>query len=210
MTAASFDATPPRFTVFDTPVVRTILRWLSIAFLWATRWNTRADLPPGPKWLVIVAPHTSYWDFPILLATALKHRVRANWLGKHTLFRGPGKPLFRWLGGIPVNPTQSGEGRVAQVIDVFRRNETVKIGIAPEAGFRKVAKWRSGFYHIAYQAGVPLSLGFIDYATRTAGAGDHFMLTGDISADYARIRDFYAPMRGRNPDRFALPDVDAD
>lgn len=206
MTTSSFDATPARLTVFDTPVIRTILRWFSIAFLRVVRWRTRAELPGTRRWLLIIAPHTSYWDGVLLLAAALKHEVKAHWLGKHTFFRGPGRILLRWLGGIPVNPAGSGEGRVDQVVAVFESSDDLRLAIAPEAGFRKVATWRSGFYHIAVEAGVPLVLGFIDYGTRTVGAGDHFLPSGDPETDYARIRGFYAPMTPRHPDRFALPE----
>jgi 1-acyl-sn-glycerol-3-phosphate acyltransferase len=209
MTKAPFDATPPHRTAFNTPVLGTLLRWIAIAFLWVTRWRTEVELPEDTRWLGILAPHTSYWDFFVLVGAAIKHRVDVRWLGKHTLFRGPFGPLFRWLGGIPVNPTRSGEGRVPQVIDVFEHADELRLAISPEAGLRKVARWRSGFYHIAVGADVPLVLVFIDFATRTAGATEHFRLSGDVEADYQRIRDFYRPLRGRNPERFSLPETPA-
>ena len=111
---------PPRRTVFDTPVLRTVLRWTSQAGLCLAGWHSRIELPSDPKYVLIVAPHTSYWDFRILLTTALVHGVRAHWLGNHTLFQSPFRPLFRRLGGIPINPSERGWGRVAAVIDVFR------------------------------------------------------------------------------------------
>jgi 1-acyl-sn-glycerol-3-phosphate acyltransferase len=196
---------PPRWTVFDTPVLGTVLRWISLAALHLAGWRSRVELPSEPKCVLIVAPHTSYWDFPILLATALKHRIRAHWLGKHTLFRGPFRPLFRWLGGIPVDPTQRGRGRVAAIVDVFRSWDRIRLGIAPEATLSRVHRWRTGFYHIALGAGVPVVLGFIDYGTKTVATGDCFMPSGDIDADFKRIRAFYAKVRGRHPHRFALP-----
>jgi 1-acyl-sn-glycerol-3-phosphate acyltransferase len=199
---------PPRFTVFDTPVIRTLLRLVAVAALRLFRWRTTVELPRDPKYLLIVAPHTSYWDFPILLAAAFTHRVRAHWLGKHTLFRGPGGPLFRWLGGIPVDPTRRGEGRVAAVVETFRSWDRLALGIAPEAGLSPVTRWRSGFYHIAVGAGVRIAFVFLDYDSKTAGAAPGIVPTGDMAADYARIRAFYAPMQARHPERFALPEVD--
>jgi 1-acyl-sn-glycerol-3-phosphate acyltransferase len=206
MTPRPFDATPARITVFETPVIGSLLRWLSIGFLKILGWRTVPDLPTDSRWLAVIAPHTSYWDFFILVAAALKHRIRARWLGKHTFFRGPGGPLFRWLGGIPTDPTRRGEGRVSQVVDVFRASEELRVAIAPEAGFRRVKRWRTGFYYIALEAGIPLVLAYLDYGTKTVGAGDHFVPTGDVEADFARIRRFYAPMEARHPERFTLPE----
>lgn len=196
---------PPRRTIFETPVIRSILRGAAVAFLWLGRWHTRVVMPEVPKLVLVIAPHTSYWDFPLLLAAALKHRVNASWLGKHTLFRGPGRWLFRWLGGIPVDPTNRGDGRVAAVVETFRSRDRLWLGIAPEATLSRVERWRSGFYHIALGAGVPLWLGFVDYGTRTVGAEEHFPPSGDPAADFRRISDFYATIRPRHPQRFALP-----
>ena len=198
----------PRFTVYDTPVLRTVLRWMGVAFLKVTRWQTRVELPEEPTWLAIVAPHTSFWDFPIMLSMAFKHRIRANWLGKHTLFRGPGRPFFRWLGGIPVDPGDSGNGRVEQVIDIIGAAGEMRLGIAPEAGLSPTTRWRTGFYHIAVGAGIPLVLGFLDHRTRVAGADEWFHPSGDMAADFERIRSFYRPMEGRYPERFLLPEID--
>jgi 1-acyl-sn-glycerol-3-phosphate acyltransferase len=157
--------------------------------------------------VAVVAPHTSFWDFPILISLALKHRVKANWLGKHTLFRGPFRWFFRWLGGIPVDPANGREGRVAGVVRMFRENEKLRIGIAPEAGLSPVTRWRSGFYHIAHAAGVPLLLVYADYGRKVAGADTWFTPTGDIPADYQRLRDFYREITPRHPEKFALPEV---
>ncbi|MCB2223204.1 MAG: glycerol acyltransferase [Actinobacteria bacterium] len=198
---------PPRFTVFDTPVLRSLLRAMAVALLWAKRWTTHVRLPEEPGWVAVVAPHTSFWDFPILISLALKHRIRANWLGTHTLFRGPFRYLFRWLGGIPVVSRSGGNNRVETIVEAFRRHPGMQIGIAPEAGLAAVTRWRSGFYHIATAAGVPLLLAYADYGRRVAGADEWFTPTGDRAADYERLRSFYADKAPRHPDRFALPEV---
>jgi len=198
---------PPRFTVFDTPIVRSVLRLIAITLLWAKRWKTSVRLPDTPSWVAVVAPHTSFWDFPIMLSLALKHRIKVNWLGKHTLFRGPFRYLFRWLGGIPVDPGDNGDGRVSGVVRMFKDNERMRIGIAPEAGLSPVTRWRSGFYHIANGAQVPLLLAYADYGRRVAGADEWFVPTGDQAADYAVIREFYSRKQPRYPERFALPEA---
>ena len=198
---------PPRFTVFDTPILRSVLRLIGVMLLGAKRWKTSVQLPNSPSWVAMVAPHTSFWDFPIMISLALKHRVKANWLGKHTLFRGPFCYFFRWLGGIPVDPADSGDGRVASVIRMFDENSHLRIGIAPEAGLSPVTRWRSGFYHIANGAQVPLVMAYVDYGRRIAGADEWFVPTGDMADDFARIREFYADKRPLYPERFALPEV---
>jgi 1-acyl-sn-glycerol-3-phosphate acyltransferase len=197
----------PRYTVFRTPVIRSILRLLGIVFLRVKRWRTSIRLPEEPGWVAVVAPHTSFWDFPILLALALEHRVEAHWLGKHTLFRGPFRYLFRWLGGIPVNPSEGGKGRVAQVVEMFADDPGLQIAVAPEAGLSPVTRWRSGFYHIAREAGVPLLLAYADYGNRVAGADEWFVPTGDAESDYARLRAFFGGKTPRHPERFALPET---
>jgi 1-acyl-sn-glycerol-3-phosphate acyltransferase len=206
--ARPLPTTPPRFTVLDTPVLRTVLRLIGITLLWAKRWKTSVRLPDEPSFVAVVAPHTSFWDFPILISMALKHRVKANWLGKHTLFRGPFRWFFRWLGGIPVNPAVNGDGRVAGVIRMFRENDSLRIGIAPEAGLSPVTRWRSGFYHIAHGADVPMLLVYADYGKRLAGADTWFTPTGDMAADYAQLGDYFSRITPRYPDRFALPEAD--
>ncbi len=197
---------PPRFTVFNTPILGSIVRFAGAALLRAKRWNTSVRLPETPGWVGIVAPHTSFWDMPIWVSLALKHRLNAHWLGKHTLFRGPGRWFFRWLGGIPVNPAVGSDGRVPQVVEMFRQNESMRIGIAPEAGLSPVTRWKSGFYYIADGAQVPLVLIYADYRRRIVGADEWFVPTGDIEADYALIREFYAGKTPRYPERFALPE----
>ncbi|MBU1492527.1 MAG: 1-acyl-sn-glycerol-3-phosphate acyltransferase [Actinobacteria bacterium] len=198
---------PPRFTVFDTPILRSILRLVGVTLLWVKRWRTSVRLPDTPSWVAVIAPHTSFWDFPLLVSLALKHRIKANWLGKHTLFRGPFFYFFRWLGGIPVDPADSGDGRVAGVVRMFEENDRMRIGIAPEAGLSPVTTWRTGFYHIANGAQVPLLLAYVDYGRRIVGADTWFVPTGDMAADFARLGEFYGGKRPRYPERFALPEV---
>ena len=206
--ARPLPTTPPRFTVFDTPVLRTALRLIGITLLWAKRWKTSVRLPEEPSFVAVVAPHTSFWDFPILISMALKHRVKANWLGTHTLFRGPFRWFFRYLGGIPVVSRSGGNGRVDAVVEAFRANPRMRIGIAPEAGLSPVTRWRSGFYHIAVEAGVPILMVYADYGKRLAGADTWFTPTGDMAADYERLGDYFGGITPRHPDRFALPEVD--
>jgi 1-acyl-sn-glycerol-3-phosphate acyltransferase len=194
---------PSRRTVFDTPIITPVLRLLALAALRLAGWRTSITLPRNECFLAVIAPHTSYWDLPILLATALVHRVKCHWLGSHVFFRGPAGPIMRWLGGIPLDHGTTGEGRVPAVVATLREHP-VSLGVAPEAGFRTRRRWRTGFYHIAVAAGMPLLLVYLDYPTRTAGAGGTFRPSGDMRDDFARIRSFYERFRGRHH-TMALP-----
>jgi 1-acyl-sn-glycerol-3-phosphate acyltransferase len=191
-------------TIFRTPVVRTVLRWMAIALLRLLRWRTIVEIPRDPKVLVLVAPHTSYWDFPIFLGAALQHRVDAHWLGTHNLFRGPGGPLFRWLGGIPVDRTRR-NGLVASVVEAFDSADRLTVGIAPEGTRFRRERWKTGFYRIAEGAGVPLWLTGIDYPSRTIWADRMITLSGEVEADLEQIAAFYRPIRGRRPEWFTPP-----
>ena len=94
-------------TIFDTPVVRTLTRWFSIAFLWVSGWRVSGRLPDLPRFVLIPAPHTSNWDLPYMLFMAFVLRARVYWMGKAAIFRWPFGWLFKWLGGIPIDRRRS-------------------------------------------------------------------------------------------------------
>jgi len=186
------------YTIFDTPVVRPIVRWISIVFLWLNGWKTEGLLPDVPKLVLIAAPHTSNWDLPYMLFTAFKLKAKIYWMGKDAIFSWPFGPLFRWLGGIPIDRNQANDV-VAQSIEQFQKNEK-RILTVPPAGTRKrVLNWKSGFYHIANGAGVPIALGFLDYKRKVGGIGKVVQPTGDIEQDMKIIRAFYLDISGKYP-----------
>lgn len=167
-------------------------------------WRALGAMPPVPKALAIGAPHTSNWDFIIMLPFALAIGAKITWLGKDSLFRWPFGGLMRWLGGLPV---QRGArlNAVEQAIERFRQAETLYLVMSPEGTRRKTDNWKSGFYHIARGANVPVVLGYLDYPSKTAAIGPSIDLTGDVEADMARIAAFYADKRGRIPENFSTP-----
>lgn len=179
-------------THFTQTLARTILR--------LTSWKLETNLPPASKYVLVGAPHTSGWDLWHALLIAHGAGIKIHWVGKDSLFRQPLGAFMRWLGGIPV-ARHTRSNFVEQIIAAFNRVEQMVLAIAPE-GTRKVAgHWRTGFYYIAAGARVPIALGYVDYRTRTLGIGDHFMPSGDIQADFARIRQFYTGKVGRRPER---------
>lgn len=152
------------------------------------------------KFVVVAAPHTSNWDFVIFLAMVHSVGIRARVIGKHTLVRWPFGGLMRRLGVIPVR-RDTGQGLVEQVVAAFASEPSIALTITPEGTRRATPYWRSGFYHIAAAAGVPIVLGFIDGERKVAGLGPTLTPTGDVAADMEVIRGFYSPIKGINPER---------
>ena len=189
-----------RYTIFDIPILRNILQGLSILVLKIFGWRRSGQVPNIPKFVLIAAPHTSNWDFPITLAIVLAFKMRLHWLGKEALFRWPYGSLFSWLGGIPVNRSKSSDV-VAQTIQVFKDKAKMIMMLAPEGTRKKVTYWKTGFYHIANGANVPIVLGFLDYMRKVGGIGPTLIPTGNIESDMAKIRAFYHTISGKTPDK---------
>lgn len=159
-------------------------------------------MPEEPQYegarIVIGAPHTSNFDFVLMIALAWNQRMNIHWLGKKELFKGVAGPIMRGLGGIAVD-RKNAAGVVDAVIAQAREDDRFMLVVTPE-GTRSGKGWRSGFYRIAMGADLPISLGYADGSTRSAGIGPTFRLTGDVPADMDRIRAFYADKTGVRPE----------
>ncbi|MBL8359730.1 MAG: lysophospholipid acyltransferase family protein [Rubrivivax sp.] len=191
-------------TVFDTPVVNTLLRGFSRAVLRLKGWQVQGSLPPeAVKAVLIAAPHTSNWDLPYTLMVAFCLRLRIHWLGKASLFRGVAGPVMRWLGGIPVDRSKSNNLVAAAAAVIVAAQGSLQLVIPPEGTRGKTRHWKTGFYFIALQAQVPIVLAYMDYARKVSGLGPVFVPTGDVEKDMAEIKRFYADIRGRNEDQFS-------
>lgn len=175
------------------------MKRIADAILRVIGWRVVGEVP-RPRCVLIGAPHTSNWDFPIAILAFWWLRADARWIGKHTLFKRPFGWLMRSLGGIPLDRERTTDF-VSEVVGWFEREESLVIAIAPEGTRGHTEAWRSGFYWIAHGAGVPIALGFLDYPRRTTGIGDSFIPTGDVEADMERIRAFYADKTGKHPEK---------
>lgn len=163
-----------------------------------SRWRLQSEPAPRQAGLLIGAPHTSNWDFVFMLAISWRLGLDVRWLGKHTLFAGWKGPVMRALGGIPVD-----RGDPSRVVnDILARvaaGEVFHLVVTPE-GTRSGDGWKSGFYRIAREADLPVTLGYVDSTTMTTGLGPTLNLTGDVRADMDRIREFYADKSGVKPE----------
>lgn len=174
--------------------------------LWLEIFGWRCDGPPPPykKFVLIAAPHTSAWDLPFMLATSYVMDVPVSWMGKHTLFRPPFGGLMRFLGGIPID-RRSRHNVVERAIEELERAPSMVLAIPAEGTRAKVALWKSGFYHIALGAGVPIGLGFLDFERKVCGLHHFVVPTGDVRADMDQIREFYRDIRGKYPEWESVP-----
>ena len=190
-------------TLFDTPLVNTLLRAGSRAFLRLNGWKVEGSLPvEARKCVLIAAPHTSNWDLPYTLMVAFVLNLNIYWMGKHSLFAFPFGPVMRWLGGIAVDRSRSTNLVSASAMALRAADGPVQLVVPPEGTRGRTSHWKTGFYYIALEAGVPIVLAYMDYARKVSGLGPVFVPTGDVDADMAEIKRFYAGIKGRRPQHF--------
>ena len=182
-----------------------MIRSLAARLFWRfSRWTLSTSPGPDRPTILLGAPHTSNWDFVLMLGIAWRLGIDVHWLGKASLFSGWRGPLMRALGGVAVDrgsPARVVEDMVRQV----HAGETFCLVITPDGTRSGHSRWKSGFYRIARETGLPVTLGYVDRATMTTGLGPTIELTGDVAADMDRIRAFYADKAGFHPDRRVEP-----
>jgi 1-acyl-sn-glycerol-3-phosphate acyltransferase len=165
-------------------------------------WRIEGAFPDVARAVLIVAPHTSNWDFLTGVWVKLALRLRVSFVGKHTLFWWPLGAVMRWLGGIPVD-RQAAAGFVDEAARALREAERLILVIAPEGTRRRAEKWKSGFYRIAETAGVPIVLVAFDYPRRAVRLGPLFTPTGDYETDLPAIRSHYRADMALRPENYA-------
>ena len=173
---------------------------LSLSLLYLFGWHLEKQIPGEDKIIIIGAPHTSNWDFPLTLLALSALGLRFSWIGKHTMFKWPFGNFLKKIGGIPVN-RDARNGFIDEMVTSFSANERLTLAIAPEGTRSKKDHWKGGFYHIAIKAHVNICLGFIDYPTKTIGLGPVLVPTGDIAHDFCVIKAFYHDKKGKFPDK---------
>lgn len=176
---------------------------LAAWLLKAMGWQLRYAGFPARQGVVIVYPHTSNWDFPVMLLAKWAVGISVRFWGKDSLFRKPVLGAWmRWLGGIPLDRS-SPKGAVASMLDLFAHapedGSLLWLGLSPEGTRRRTDGWRSGFYRVALGADVPLCLIALDYARKTISITDFIRLSGDETKDYARMAKVFEGVQGRRP-----------
>jgi 1-acyl-sn-glycerol-3-phosphate acyltransferase len=179
----------------------TVLRVAGRALFALLGWRVEGRMPNIPRCVIIVAPHTSNWDFVIGLLALLALDLRVTWLGKHQIFRPPFGRLLRWLGGVPVDRSAP-DGVVEQAAAVLAPPRSAFVAVAPEGTRRKVERWKSGFWRIARRAGVPILPVAFDFRTRAVVLGEPYLPTGDYVADLAELQGRFRAEMARNPGNY--------
>ena len=182
-----------------------MLRRILARLYWTfSRWTLRSEPAPTRPTVLIGAPHTSNWDFVLMLAIAWRLGIPVRWLGKASLFAGWRGPITRALGGIPVQRDDAARV-VDEVVERVHAGEVFGLVVTPDGTRGGNEYWKSGFYRIARATGMPVTLGYVDRTTMTTGLGPTIDLTGDVAGDMDRIRAFYADKAGLRPERRTEP-----
>jgi len=182
------DRVPKRGNFISSFVGKSILRLM--------RWKIEGEIPNLPKFIAIAAPHTTNWDFVIGMATLMALGIRVHWIGKDSIFKWPVKYLWHWLGGKPVDRSQS-HGVVEQSVALFHTHPEFILGLSPEGTRKNLPKWRMGFYYMARGAAVPILMAHFDFQNRVLGIGSLFYPTDNVEKDVAEMQNYYKSFTGK-------------
>lgn len=196
-------------TIFYTPITKQLLRLISFLYLKMIGWRVHGAAPKETTFIVLAGPHTSNWDFPLMIACASLIGVKPYWMGKKAIFFFPLGWFFKWLGGISIERSKS-NSVVTQMVTIFDNADELCILIPPEGTRKRREQWKTGFYHIAVQAKIPLVLGYVDYGKKIGGFAEVYWPTDDVEADMRYIQNFYASKGARYPAEFAGEYIDPD
>jgi len=193
MSSDNLPAVPAHVPTLPPSAAAPLCRWIF------TRcgWRVAGELPDVAKLVVIAAPHSSNWDVVWGLLVKVGLRLEVRFIGKREAFFWPLGPILKNFGGIPID-RKAAHDVVGEMRRRFETQERLWLAIAPEGTRKKVQKWKSGFWRIAHEAGVPILPVYFHYPEKTIGFGPLIYPGDDLDADMARIREFYRPWMGRN------------
>lgn len=189
-----------RTTIFNTPILSSIFHRIATFMMRLVGWRVDGNLPDLSKFVLIGAPHTSNWDFLLFLGVIFTLRANVRFMGKAELFRSPFGFFFRYCGGVPVDRKKS-TGLVEQMVNACNKSDRFILTIAPEGTRHHVQEWKSGFYHIAKSAGIPIVMAVIDGKQKTVRIGQVFYPTENMEADMKAIKGVFSGFVGINPRR---------
>lgn len=163
-------------------------------------WRIEGQFPAEiKKYIIVVAPHTSNWDFMLGLCVRSICRLKAHYIGKKELFIGPVGWLFRHLGGYPVDRSKS-NNFVDAVVKLFEEKDEFVISITPEGTRKRNDDWKTGFYHIANKAGIHLVTAAIDYPSKRVIIGEPFMADDTAEKTVAHLKKYFSEFKGKIPE----------
>ena len=165
------------------------------------QWQVVGNVHNAEKFVVVLAPHTSSWDFYTTIATMQAVGFRSSWLIADAYTWWPLGIFMRWLGGIPVKRGTS-SNLVSQIVTTFNENDRLLLALFPEGTRKKEVNWKTGFWHIAVQTGVPIQLVSLDYHRRVTEIGPVIEPSQNIEADMERIQKYYKGVQAKHPDQF--------
>ena len=186
-------------TIFNTPVVTSVMRALFRLIQSLIGWKVQGHRADVEKCVYIAAPHTSNWDFPLMLCVCFTVGIRSRWIGKHALFPWPFGGLMKYLGGIPIDRRKS-TNMVEQMREQYEQRDNLELVITPDGTRSKVKKWKSGFYHIAVAANVPIVMAAVHAPDKVVIIDEPFYPTGDYDQDMLKIHAFYEGRVGLRPE----------
>lgn len=168
----------------------------------ATGWKAVGEVPG--RGVLVGAPHTSNWDWVLTILLAWTYGIHIRLLVKKELFKGPLAWLLRSTGAVELD-RKNPSATIKQLISEADDDDSWLLGLAAEGTRDRGEYWKSGFYRIAQQTGLSITLAFIDAPTRRVGWGPTFHPSGDVRADMDLVRDFYADKTGIRPEGFTPP-----
>ena len=192
-----------RYTLFTTPILSPILRVISRVILKIIRWRVVGSIPTDQrKYVLIVAPHTSNWDFVLFVLAVSVLRLKPSVLMKSTLFVGPLGWFLRYCGGIPVNRSQA-SSLVSYIASIYQENEDFVLIVTPEGTRSPNANWKRGFHHVATAAQVPIVIVYVDSVIKTIGVEGMMEPSDDVDGDLVKLKKFFDTKSGLKPKNYA-------
>lgn len=178
------------------------MKLIAKIFFWLKGWKTKGEVPQFKKYVAILAPHTSGWDFVYSILAAYLWGMKLKFLAKKELFRFPLGLIFYPLGGIPINRASANDV-VSQAVKIFNERDKFILALAPEGTRNYAPEWKKGFYLIARKAKVPIVLFYLDYENKTMGVGPAFepKENSDMKKDMEEMKKFYRDKKGRYPEK---------
>ena len=196
-------------TIFNTPILSQFFKIIAWAVLLVIGWRPGPSIPKDiKKCVVVAAPHTSNWDFGLFLPLVFALNLYVRVLIKHTIFIGPLGWFLRYCGGIPID-RRAARDYVGMMAEQFEKNDVFHLVVTPEGTRSARTHWKTGFYHIAMAANVPIILAGINTEKKSVGVDRIIYPSGDVDADMAEIYAFFDNVRGVRPENYASPNKPA-